>query len=152
MEELLQTTRCDCKSIVWIPSADQWVDREKDTGHGCFLQTFCHDHQLLEPVYRLGRVRSEFPLSAIYWTHSLPVHARIPATLVSLERTAIECSCGGLLVLRGRENLGRSTPPSSTSYAQAQNDSRPSTIRLTSVPTWTEGPAVHNGHQIVPAL
>ncbi len=45
----------------------------------------------------------------------------------------------------------RSTPPSSTSYGQAQIDSRPS-IRLSSLPTWSEGLAVHTGHQIAPIL
>ncbi len=54
--------------------------------------------------------------------------------------------------LREREGLGWSTPPSSTSYGQAQIDSRPSTIRLSSLPTWSEGLAVHTGHQIAPTL
>ncbi len=90
---------------------------------GRFLQTFCHGHQFtpfLEPVYWLGRVRQEFPSSTIHWTHSLPVHARFPATFVPLGRGTIRCTCSGLLVPREREGLGRSTPPCSTSYGQAQ--------------------------------
>ncbi len=104
---------------------------------------------LLEPVYWLGRVCPELASSTNHWTHSLPVRARFPATFVPLGQGTIRCTCSRLLV--PREGLGRSTPPSLTSYGQAQIDSRPS-IRLSSLPTWSEGLAVHTGHQIAPIL
>ncbi len=107
---------------------------------------------LLEPVNWLGRVHSEFPPAIIYWTHSLPVRTQVPATHVPLGWGAIGCSCGGLLVPREREGLGRSTPSPSTSSTQGQNDSRPSNVRCSIIPTWTEGLAVNTGHPITPAL
>ncbi len=33
MEELLQTPRCDRKSVVWISPSDQWADGEEDPGN-----------------------------------------------------------------------------------------------------------------------
>ncbi len=107
---------------------------------------------LLEPVHWLGQVRSEFPPANIYWTHSLPVHTRVPATHVPLGWGAIGCSCGGLLVPRERKGLGWSTPSPSTSSMQVQNDSRPSKVRCSIITTWTEGLAVNTGHPITPAL
>ncbi len=56
---------------------------------------------LLEPVYWLGRVCPELPLSTNHWTHSLPVHARFPATFVPLGRGTIRFTCIRSLVLRG---------------------------------------------------
>ncbi len=129
MEELPQAPRCDCQSIVWVPPADQRADREKDPGNRLFPANLLpRPPALLEPVYWLGRVRPELPSSTIHWTHSLPVRARFPATFVPLGRRTIRCTCSRLLVPREREGLGRSTPPSLTSYGQAQIDSRPSMI------------------------
>ncbi len=153
MEELPQAPRCDCQSIVWVPPAAQQADGEKDPGNRSFPANLLpRPPALLDPVYCLGRVCPELPSSTIHWTHSLPVRARFPATFIPLGRGTIRCTCSGLLVPREREGLGRSTPPSSTKYGQAQIDNRPSTIRLSSLLTWSEGLAVHTGHQIAPTL
>ncbi len=73
---------------------------------GRFLRTFCHGHQ---------HSWNQF-MSTNHWTHSLPVRARFPATFVPLGWGTIRCTCSRLLVPREQEGLGRSTPPSSTSY------------------------------------
>ncbi len=146
LEELLQTPKCDRKFIVWLPSSDQWADGEKDSRNWTFPANLLpRPPALLEPVHWLGRVRSEFPPAIIYWTHSLPVRTRVPTTHDPL-------GCGGLLVPREREGLGRSTPSPSTSSTQAQDDSRPLKVRCSIIPTWTEGLAVNTGHPITPAL
>ncbi len=99
MEELPQAPRCDCQSIVWVPPTDQWADREKYPGHWSFPANLLpRPPALLEPVYWLGRIRPELPLSTNHWTQSLPVCARFSATFVPLGRGTIRCTCSRLLV------------------------------------------------------
>ncbi len=96
---------------------------------GRFLRTFCHDHQhSWNQFIGWAEYAQNSPRQSPTGL-SLPVHTRVPATHVPLGWGAIGCSCGGLLVPREREGLGRSTPSPSTSSTQAEDDSRPSTVR-----------------------
>ncbi len=64
----------------------------------------------------------------------------------------VRCSVRRLLVLGEREGLGCSSPSAPAGSAQTEDDSRPSKIRSSIIPTWSEGLAVNTGHQDAPAL
>ncbi len=57
--------------------------------------------ELLEPISGLGRVRTKRPSPTIYWAHSFPVRARIPAPPLPLVRWNIRGDICKLLVPRG---------------------------------------------------
>ncbi len=87
---------------------------------GRFLRTFCHDHQNSWNQFPgLGRVRTKFPSSTIYRTHSFPVRVRLPAPSLSMVWRTIRSPIGRSLVLREREGLGRSTSSAAKSFTQA---------------------------------
>ncbi len=131
----------------------QRADGEESTGDRPILTNLLpRPPELLEPVPGLGRVRTELPSPTIHRTHSFPVRARVPAPSFPLVRRTIRSSIGRLLVPREREGLGRSSPPTTTSFTQTQNDSRPKTFRNSHIPTRAKGLAVNPGHQVTHTL
>ncbi len=91
-------------------------------------------------------------MTALHWTHSLPVHTRFPASSIPLVGGTIGCPRGRLLVPRERESLGRSPPSAAAGSAQAKDDGRRPEISYTHISAGTKGMAVYPGHQTAPTL
>ncbi len=67
------------------PPTEQRSKGKKDPGDRALPPYFLpQPPELLEPINRLGRVRTELSLSALYGSHLLPVRIRLPATSVPL--------------------------------------------------------------------
>lgn len=78
MESFLHPPRCDCESLILIPSPVEWADKEKYPGIWTFpMNLLPWLPELLEPVPRLDKVRLELPSLACHWT-SLPFQC-VPA-------------------------------------------------------------------------
>ncbi len=101
LEGILLPPRCDRKTLIGLSSADERADREEDPGDRTIPTNILpRPRELLEPVSGLGRVCTKLPTPTIYWAHSFPVCARLPASSLPLVRRTIRGAIGRLLVPR----------------------------------------------------
>lgn len=81
----LLAPRCDCEPIFRIPLAEQRLNGVQNPGDRSLSPYLLpRPPELWEPIYCMGRVDTEFPSSAFYWAHFLPVHTMHQATSVPI--------------------------------------------------------------------
>ena len=99
MESLLHPPRGGREPLFWISSIVEWADEEEGTRNWVILDNLLpRPPELLEQISLLGRVLTELPPSACYWTHTLPVHTWFPALSVPVVGGTVGCTICGLLV------------------------------------------------------
>ncbi len=104
---------------------------------GCFLRTFCHGHQHS-------------------WNHFIgwAEYAQNSLRQQSTGLTPFQCMLGFQLPLLPWDGEPSDVPAVDYCFRESERvwDSRPSTIQPSSLPTWSEGLALHTGHQIASTL
>ncbi len=116
---------------------------------GRYLRAYCQDEQHSRSCYLPC---TELPAAEHHLPRAIPVHTRLPAPALSVDRIAIAGSSSRLLVPSERESVGLSSRSPPTCGAKAQDICRCPAFLQSHVPSWRKGMAVLPGSAPLPAL
>ncbi len=106
----------------------------------------------MEPVPRLGRICAELSSPAIHWTHSLPVRTRLPAAPIPWSGEPSDVPSVDYWFRESERVWDAAHHQLQRAVRRSKMTADLRRAETPSLPAWSEGLAVHSGHQDAPAL